>query len=112
MRTAVTENDQQRLEAGELRPYRRSAYGWEEFDKATVSAAKEDCAMPTRFPGTDVVIVGVGAAGGVAALPLAESGLSVVGLEAGSRLTRKDFPPDELRNNMRVWAVHRTENAA
>ena len=53
--------------------------------------------MPTRLPGTDVVIVGLGAAGGVAALPLAESGLSVVGLEAGSRLTRKDFAPDELR---------------
>lgn len=59
--------------------------------------------MPIRLPGTDVVIVGLGAAGGVAALPLAESGLSVVGLEAGSRLTRKDFAPDELRNNMRAW---------
>ena len=59
--------------------------------------------MPTRLPGTDVVIVGLGAAGGVAALPLAESGLSVVGLEAGSRLTRKDFAPDELRNNVRAW---------
>ena len=41
VRTAVTENDQQRLEAGELRPYRRSAYGWEEFEKATVSAARK-----------------------------------------------------------------------
>ena len=41
VRTAVTENDQQRLEAGELRPYRRSAYGWEEFDKATVRAARK-----------------------------------------------------------------------
>ena len=59
--------------------------------------------MPTRLPGTDVVIVGLGAAGGVAALPLAESGLSVVCLEAGSRLTRKDFAPDELRNNVRAW---------
>ena len=59
--------------------------------------------MPTRLSGTDVVIVGLGAAGGVAALPLAESGLSVVGLEAGSRLTRKDFAPDEVRNNMRAW---------
>ena len=59
--------------------------------------------MPTRLPGTDVVIVGLGAVGGVAALPLAESGLSVVGLEAGSRLTRKDFAPDEVRNNMRAW---------
>ena len=57
-----------------------------------------DNVMATRLPGTDVVIVGLGAAGGVAALPLAEAGLDVVGLEAGSRLTRKDFAPDEIRN--------------
>jgi gluconate 2-dehydrogenase alpha chain len=51
----------------------------------------------------DVVIVGLGAAGGVAALPLAEAGLDVVGLEAGTRLTRRDFAPDEIRNNVRDW---------
>ncbi len=59
--------------------------------------------MATRLPGTDVVIVGLGAAGGVAALPLAEAGLDIVGLEAGSRLTRRDFAPDEIRNNVRDW---------
>ena len=59
--------------------------------------------MPTRLPGTDVVVVGLGAVGGVAVLPLAEAGLDVVGLEAGSRLTKNDFAPDELRNNMRAW---------
>ena len=59
--------------------------------------------MATRRPGTDVVIVGLGAAGGVAALPLAEAGLDVVGLEAGGRLTRRDFAPDEIRNNVRAW---------
>ncbi len=59
--------------------------------------------MATRLPGSDVVIVGLGAAGGVAALPLAEAGLDVVGLEAGSRLTRRDFAPDEIRNNVRDW---------
>jgi gluconate 2-dehydrogenase alpha chain len=59
--------------------------------------------MTTRLKETDVVIVGLGAAGGVAALPLALAGLGVVGLEAGSRLTRKDFAPDELRNNYRGW---------
>ena len=37
---------------------------------------------------TDVVIIGLGAAGGVAALPLAQAGLDVVGLEAGTWLTR------------------------
>jgi gluconate 2-dehydrogenase alpha chain len=59
--------------------------------------------MPTRLPGTDVVVVGLGAAGGVAVLPLADAGLDVVGLEAGSRLTKNDFAPDELRNNLRAW---------
>jgi gluconate 2-dehydrogenase alpha chain len=59
--------------------------------------------MATRLPGTDVVIVGLGAAGGVAALPLAEAGLDVIGLEAGGRLTRRDFAPDEIRNNVRSW---------
>lgn len=52
---------------------------------------------------TDVVIVGLGAVGGVAALPLARAGLNVVGLEAGSWLTPRDFAPDELRNNFRGW---------
>jgi gluconate 2-dehydrogenase alpha chain len=59
--------------------------------------------MATRLKDTDVVIVGLGAAGGVAALPLAQAGLEVIGLEAGSWLTRKDFAPDELRNNYRGW---------
>src|SRR6187455_869455 len=59
--------------------------------------------MPTNLKVTDIVIVGMGAAGGVAALPLAQAGLKVVGLEAGTWLTPKDFAPDELRNNYRAW---------
>ena len=59
--------------------------------------------MATRLPGTDVVVVGLGAAGGVAVLPLAEAGLDIIGLEAGSRLSKRDFAPDELANNMRNW---------
>src|SRR5262245_22422598 len=59
--------------------------------------------MATTLKGTDVVIIGLGAAGGVAALPLAQAGLDVIGLEAGSVLTRRDFAPDELRNNYRGW---------
>src|SRR3954452_17252334 len=66
--------------------------------------------MATRLKATDVVIVGLGAAGGVAALPLAQAGLDVIGLEAGSWLTKRDFAPDELRNNYRGWpqAVQKT----
>jgi gluconate 2-dehydrogenase alpha chain len=45
---------------------------------------------------TDVVIVGLGAAGGVAALPLAKAGLKVIGLEAGGWLDFSQFPPDQL----------------
>lgn len=59
--------------------------------------------MPRRLQDTDVVIVGMGAAGGVAALPLARAGLKVVGLEAGTWLSRRDFVPDEIRNNIRGW---------
>ena len=61
------------------------------------------CLMPINLPGTDVVIVGLGAVGGVAALPLARAGLNVIGLEAGTWLTPSDFAPDELRNNVRAW---------
>lgn len=61
--------------------------------------------MATRLPATDVVVVGLGAAGGVAVLPLTRAGLDVVGLEAGNVLTRRDFAPDEIRNNIRDWPM-------
>jgi gluconate 2-dehydrogenase alpha chain len=56
----------------------------------------------TRKP-ADVVIVGLGAAGAIAASRLTEAGLSVVALEAGQRLGPADFPPDEIRNDVRNW---------
>ena len=59
--------------------------------------------MPVNLQKTDVVIVGLGAVGGVAALPLARAGLNVIGLEAGTWLAPEDFAPDELRNNVRGW---------
>jgi gluconate 2-dehydrogenase alpha chain len=47
---------------------------------------------------TDVVIVGVGAAGGILAAKLAKAGMKVIGLERGPRLKTSDFEPhDELR---------------
>lgn len=44
----------------------------------------------------DVVLVGVGAAGALAASILARAGLRVVGFEVGPWRTRRDFVPDEL----------------
>ncbi len=50
-----------------------------------------------------VVVVGLGAVGGVAVLPLAEAGVDVVALEAGGWLRANDHAPDELYNNYRGW---------
>ena len=61
--------------------------------------------MATRLKDTDVVVVGLGAAGGVAVLPLVQAGINVIGLEAGTWLTKRDFAPDELRNNVRDWPM-------
>jgi gluconate 2-dehydrogenase alpha chain len=47
---------------------------------------------------TNVVIVGVGAAGGILAAELGKAGMKVIGLERGPRLKTEDFNPhDELR---------------
>jgi gluconate 2-dehydrogenase alpha chain len=46
---------------------------------------------------TDVVIVGVGAAGGILAAELSKAGMKVIGLERGPRLKTADFRLDELR---------------
>src|SRR5699024_7333102 len=40
---------------------------------------------------TDVVMVGIGAAGGIAAHVLTDAGLKVVAIEAGPRLDKEDF---------------------
>jgi gluconate 2-dehydrogenase alpha chain len=54
--------------------------------------------MSNPLPKADVVIIGLGAAGGMAAYTLTKAGIQVVALEAGPRLSVKDFVPhtDEL----------------
>jgi gluconate 2-dehydrogenase alpha chain len=54
----------------------------------------------TRKP-ADVAVIGLGAAGGVAVLPLARAGLKVVGIEAGGWMDPHTFKPDEVYNNVR-----------
>jgi gluconate 2-dehydrogenase alpha chain len=56
--------------------------------------------MTERCAPVDVAIVGLGAAGGVAAHVLTDAGLDVAGIEAGPRLTADDFRFDELRNDV------------
>src|SRR3974377_2237896 len=46
---------------------------------------------------TDVVIVGMGAVGGVMAAELGKAGLKVIGLERGPRLQTADFQLYEMR---------------
>lgn len=58
--------------------------------------------MTETLPKADVAILGLGAAGGIAAHVLTEAGLEVAGLEAGPRLTRDDFALDEIGNNVRA----------
>ncbi|HYL37606.1 MAG TPA: GMC family oxidoreductase [Bryobacteraceae bacterium] len=49
----------------------------------------------------DVAVIGLGAAGGLAVLPLARAGLKVAGLEAGTWMDPHSFKPDEIHNNVR-----------
>lgn len=59
--------------------------------------------MATNLKKTDVVVIGLGATGGVAVLPLTRAGLNVIGLEAGTWLDATEFAADELSNNFRGW---------
>src|SRR5712691_6633708 len=61
--------------------------------------------MAEQLKKTDVVIIGLGAAGGIAAYVLTQAGLSVVGLEAGGRLTGRDEKPNELAQSGRGYNV-------
>ena len=59
--------------------------------------------MATDLKKTDVVVIGLGATGGIAVLPLTEAGLQVTALEAGEWLDVRDMVPDELKLNRGLW---------
>src|SRR5579864_5548936 len=57
--------------------------------------------MAINLKPVDVAVIGLGAAGGVAILPLARAGLRVAGIEAGTWMDPRSFRPDEIHNNVR-----------
>ena len=59
----------------------------------------------SQMPKVDALIIGLGAAGGIAAHVLASAGIKVVGLEAGPRLDVTDFVPkmDEIAASINHW---------
>ena len=59
--------------------------------------------MATRLKKTDVVIVGLGAVGRHRGAAPHARRAEVIGLEAGPRLSFRDFPSDEIRNDIRAW---------
>ncbi|MEA2661131.1 MAG: gluconate 2-dehydrogenase alpha chain, partial [Chloroflexota bacterium] len=52
---------------------------------------------------TDVLIIGLGGAGGIAADVLTRAGVEVVALEAGPRRGPAEMTLDELRNDVHAW---------
>jgi len=58
--------------------------------------------MAINLKPVDVAVIGLGAAGGVAVLPLTKAGLSVAGIEAGGWMDPSQFRPDEIHNNIRA----------
>lgn len=57
--------------------------------------------MAIQLKPVDVAVIGLGAAGGVAVLPLARAGLKIAGIEAGTWMDPRSFKPDEIHNNVR-----------
>lgn len=62
--------------------------------------------MPVTLKPVDVAVAGLGAAGGVAVLPLCRAGLKVAGIEAGTWMDpHRDFKADEIYNNVRAMVT-------
>jgi gluconate 2-dehydrogenase alpha chain len=57
--------------------------------------------MAIQLTPVDVAVIGLGAAGGVAVLPLARAGLKIAGIEAGTWMSPHDYRADEIYNNVR-----------
>ena len=67
--------------------------------------------MAIELKPVDIAVIGLGAAGGIAVLPLARAGLQIAGIEAGTWMDPRQFRPDEIHNNVRglVTSVPKTK---
>src|SRR5579884_1078608 len=67
--------------------------------------------MAIQLKPVDVAVIGLGAAGGIAVLPLVRAGLKIAGIEAGGWMDPRSFRPDEIHNNVRglVTSVPKTK---
>src|ERR1700730_5611124 len=67
--------------------------------------------MAIQLKPVDVAVIGLGAAGGIAVLPLARAGLKIAGIEAGGWMDPRSFRADEIHNNVRglVTSVPKTK---
>ena len=69
--------------------------------------------MAISLKPVDVAVIGLGAAGGVAVLPLARAGLKIAGLEAGTWMDpHKDFHADEVYNNVAAFGDQLDQGSA
>jgi gluconate 2-dehydrogenase alpha chain len=69
--------------------------------------------MPTSLKPVDVAVIGLGAVGGVAVLPLTRAGIKVAGIEAGAWMDpHRDFHADEIYNvfRRRVTTSQKTQD--
>ena len=57
--------------------------------------------MAINLKPVDVAVIGLGAAGGVAVLPLARADIKIAAIEAGGWMDPHSFRPDEIHNNVR-----------
>ena len=109
LRLAVTA-DEQRLGA-KLTPTHRSAYDHEMFVKAIANGSTRTATRPgtSRWRlGRNQPTSSWSASARPAASPCCRwhrRVIEVVGLEAGTWLSKKDFAPDEIRNNVRDWPM-------
>ena len=68
----------------------------------TTLLGEREYIMATTLKPVDVAVIGLGAAGGIAVLPLARAGLKIAGIEAGTWMDpHRDFHADEIFNNVR-----------